>query len=142
MSEPTNPLLSQETINRLMTWFITGDTGLSSKCMAATIMSQSATLSIKSYEARAYPLDGSDLNRCVKLLKKVPELREHLWMMSQVSPHWDILVKHWDELEKILEVEIKYTKIRLPNEPKPKSDDIRGSTYRRMKELYASLDLG
>lgn len=133
MTIATQPLVSQETIDRLMAWLIQGDTGLSSKCLAATIMSNGKTANIKAYEASQHPLDGSDLNRCVKLLRQVPEMREHLSIMRPVSKYWEVLVDHWDELEELLDNELIANK-------KPGSSSLKGSTYKRMKELYAPID--
>lgn len=125
-------LVSQETINRLMTWLICGNTGVSSKCLAATIMSYGESANIKCYEARQHPLDSSDFNRCVKLLNQVPELREHLPIMRSVSEYWEVLVDNWEGLETLLHNEIKESKRTASNQ--------RGSTYARMKELYKPLE--
>ena len=75
------------------------DVGLSSKCMAFVI----------GFDVRprrkSYPLDPGDLSRCVKLLERVPEMRNYLYKMKAVSPIWRKLVEHWDELERLLNEE-------------------------------------
>lgn len=131
MTTDTPTLINKETIHRLMAWQICGDTGLSSQCLAATIMTQGETVKLKHYYARQHPLDGGDLNRCVQLLRHVPELREHLAIMRPVSEYWAVLVDHWDELEAILNKELQHGKA---------DKSLSGTTYRRMKELFAPID--
>lgn len=131
MTTDTPTLINQETINRLMTWQVVGDTGLSSQCLAATIMSQGETVKLQHYYARQHPLDSGDFNRCVQLLRHVPELRVHLPIMRPVSEYWAVLVDHWDELEAMLDKEIQHRKT---------DKSFAGTTYRRMEELYAPID--
>lgn len=130
-----NTNFSQETINRLMAWLICGNTGVSSKCLAATLMSNGETAKLKTRDAKQHPLDSSDFNRCVQLLNQVPELREHLSLMRPLSQYWEVLVDHWQELETLLNNELndkaKHGAI---------SSSIKGSTYARMKELYKPAD--
>jgi len=54
-----------------------------------------------------YPHDPGDLNRCLKLLAAVPELRPHIKAMKAVHPVWAGLVARWDELESTLAEESK-----------------------------------
>lgn len=131
MTTDTPTLLNQETMNRLMTWQLIGDTGLSSQCLAATIITQGETVKLEHFYARQHPLDGGDLNRCVKLMRHVPELRVHLPIMRHVSEYWAVLVDHWDELETLLDRELLHHKI---------DKAFAGTTYKRMKELYAPID--
>lgn len=81
-------------INRkVLEWALTEDTGLSSIAMAAHLMGMASDGS--------YPLDGSDLGRCLKLLEKAPELRERLYEMAGLNQYWAALVARWDELERV-----------------------------------------
>ena len=45
-----------------------------------------------------YPRDPSELGRCRKLLKAVPEFAENFRCMRTVSWMWATLVDHWAEL--------------------------------------------
>ena len=54
---------------------------------------------------KSYPFDPSDLSRCVKLLERVPKMRDYLYKMKDISPIWAKLVEHWDELERLLNEE-------------------------------------
>lgn len=75
------------------------DVGLSSKCMAFVIGFDVIP------RCKSYPLDPSDLSRCVKLLERVPKMRDYLYKMKEISPIWAKLVEHWDELERLLNEE-------------------------------------
>ena len=75
------------------------DVGLSSKCMAFVIGFDVIP------KRKSYPLDPSDLSRCVKLLERVPKMRDHIYNMKEISPIWAKLVEHWDELERLLNEE-------------------------------------
>ena len=71
----------------------TGDTGISSKAILATMVG-------KPPQSRfCYPHDGGDLGRCIALLDAVPEYRERLPEMKAIGPEWAALVDHWPELE-------------------------------------------
>jgi hypothetical protein len=118
----------EKTIDRVMQWLLVGETGLSSTCMVANIFSHESIKKIKAYETTVHPLDSGDFYRCYKLLEAIPEFREHLPIMRKVSPYWEVLVDHWDELESLLKEDLR--------------DKARGSRklYDRMKELYKPLD--
>jgi len=45
------------------------------------------------------PHDPDDLNRCIKLLNAVPELRARLKDMAKLGPVWKRLVEKWDLIE-------------------------------------------
>ncbi|HHF4539203.1 TPA: hypothetical protein ACPPHA_001465 [Haemophilus influenzae] len=64
------------------------DVGLSSKCMAFVIGFDVIP------RRKSYPFDPSDLSRCVKLLERVPKMRDYLYKMKEISPIWAKLVEH------------------------------------------------
>ena len=78
---------------RAATWAATGETGVSSKAMLATMMGKPPK------DRFCYPHDNSDLGRCIGLLDAVPEFRDRLSEMKAVGPEWAALVDHWAELE-------------------------------------------
>lgn len=82
-------VLQTKTIN----WLATGSTGLSSKAMAFYLAFGQKT------ERGSYPHDPDDLDRCLRLLEAVPELRQYLPRMSEVSPHWAALLENWEAIE-------------------------------------------
>lgn len=77
---------------KILKWFINGETGLSSKAMAA------AVIGIKSQ--KSYPHDPSDFNRCLLFLKAVPEARKHLDKVAKLSKVWKEIISHFSEIEK------------------------------------------
>lgn len=118
----------ETTIDRVTKWLLTGDTGRSSMCMLANIYSPETTKELSSFESVVHPLDSGDFRRCYLLLEAVPEFREHLPTMRNVSPYWEVLVDHWDELEALLKVDLA-----------EKKNGSR-SLYDKMKMLYKPLD--
>jgi hypothetical protein len=92
----------------VLKWLANGETGLSSETLAYW-----AGFGVKKAD-RSHPLDPSDFNRCLGLLRAVPELRADLHKMNRVSPQWKRLVAKWDEIEKtfIEEVGPDWTKNR------------------------------
>ena len=75
------------------------DVGLSSKCMAFVIGFDVIP------RRKSYPLDPSDLSRCIKLLERAPEMRNYLHKMKAISPIWAKLVEYWDEVERLFNEE-------------------------------------
>lgn len=58
------------------------------------------------------PSDPADLDRCLRLLDKVPEMRPHLHKMADLSSNWKKLIEKWDEIERshLDEVGLGWTK--------------------------------
>lgn len=82
-------------------WLVVGERGVSSN----TIMSVLSGLLIQTMYHN-HPHDPDDFKRCEKLLREVPELREQLPLMADVSLVWARLVERWDEIVTSLEKEI------------------------------------
>lgn len=80
--------------SKVLDWFVSGETGRSSETMAARLTGRTPP-----GHPFNHPSDGGDLGRCLKLLDAVPELRERLPDMADVSPYWAALVERWDDLE-------------------------------------------
>jgi len=75
----------------ILNWFATGETGSSSKAMA------SAAAGIESRD-RSFPLDPADLNRCIKLVARVPAIRQRFGAVAALSPEWAAIIANWDRL--------------------------------------------
>lgn len=78
----------------LAEWALSGQTGLSSKFMAAFLSG------MKFDSFRSHPSDSGDFKRCIGLLNAVPSLRNELPRMAEASPYWEALVSNWDRLER------------------------------------------
>lgn len=94
----------------VLDWLNTGEVGISSKCMAMWLAfgkRVSATFG-------NHPHDPDDMDRCLKLLDRVPDLRERLPKMAEVSYTWAALVERWAEIEAMQmgEIGLNWTKAR------------------------------
>lgn len=85
-------------------WLATGERGLSSQA----IVNQLTGIHItgRPFTGWEYPLDAGDFRRCERLLRAVPEARQHLGLMSAGSPMWAVLVPVWDELIALGEADV------------------------------------
>jgi hypothetical protein len=111
--------MSAELYRNVAIWAICGETGMSSKAMAA------AALGLRrSYYA--HPRDPSDLNRCIKLVKAVPAIREHFPKIAAISAQYTKLIENWDSLVALFHAECGENWSRSLSAP---------CTFNRMKEL-------
>lgn len=76
-------------------WLACGSRGISSNTMFTVLIGVDAL----GGSHGSHPLDPSDLDRCLRLLDSVPELRNRLPMMADVSPQWAALIDNWVEIE-------------------------------------------
>lgn len=83
-------------------WLANGESGMSSKAMALYL----GFGVIGDDAGRSHPLDPSDFNRCVKLLRKAPGLVKKLPDLAKLSPQWKRLAAAWSKLEASLESEV------------------------------------
>ena len=77
--------------DKILKWLFTGNVGGSSKAMVAAVLGYPTDGS--------YPLDPDDLNRCLKLLAAVPEIRNHQNKIAELSDTWRKLINKWPKLE-------------------------------------------
>jgi len=75
--------------------------GQSAQCMAFQLLSIPT-------ENTSHPSDPADFNRCLRLLNAVPELRERIPHMANVSAYWAAVAKHWDDIEATFLGEVGY----------------------------------
>lgn len=85
---------------KLLHWFLYGDIGLSSETMVNVAVG-------KEYE-NYYPCDPSDFNRCLKLVKEIPEIKNYFDKISKISPQWKTVIDNWDKLEETFLSEVGY----------------------------------
>ena len=100
---------------RALTWAIGRDTGASSMAILAVMTG------IKPASRYDYPVDGSDLGRCLRLLDLIPEWKPRMGEMRAVSPQWSALVDNWDGL----------AKMHAANSPR---------LYGRMREILRAIE--
>lgn len=96
------PILSAKTKDQLLHWFATGNTGVSSKCIAKAMLG----IEMPGFD-KWTPRDPSDFCRCLKLLRDVPEIGAYLTeVMTPISPEWAKILDHWDEIEECFMEEV------------------------------------
>ena len=105
--------------SKVLRWVMTSnDVGSSSKAMAAAATGHPAQ--------NDHPYDPSDLNRCIKLCKEVPEVKENFDLIAKLSPKWNALIERWDEIEKCFIDEVGYDWCKGRSAPK---------TYKLIKSI-------
>lgn len=105
--EPKAPTESVE--YRLVKWFLSGDTGVSSEKIASVMTGiKPGERKIFLRDARdSHPSDPSDLGRCLRLLDRVPEWKPVFGKkMAAVSKSWAALIKNWSKLETLYKEEV------------------------------------
>ena len=91
-------------------WWAMGmnaERGMSSKAMWHQIYNKSfhsiLVFALKPGEKTCHPADPDDFRRCYLLLETVPEWKDKLHLMKEVSPVWEKLVDNWDQLTLMLQ---------------------------------------
>lgn len=87
-----------ERMRRALMWLASGDSGMSSEAICYHM------LGMKS-DGR-FPLDPSDLGRCLRLLELFPEWKPRMGEMARYSAQWAALVERWDELAEMMADEV------------------------------------
>lgn len=89
-----------DTKDKLIKWFLRGETGVSSEAIAAQMTGNDTGLAWDDH-----PRDNGDFGRCYRLMKEIPEFRVRIAEMGERSEHWAALVNCWDELERLHEMD-------------------------------------
>jgi hypothetical protein len=108
-------------LKKLLSWFIKGHVGESSKHMAAvasgiykapentgkkrlviSIGSEGISSKPESVNEPNYPHDVYDFLRCVELVKACPEVRLHFGAIAKTSDRWKKIIDNWDALSSSL----------------------------------------
>lgn len=80
-------------------WYSYGERGMSSETIYKVLTTGKSV-------ATHHPCDPDDFRRCYMLLKMVPEWRNSLHRMKEVSSVWSALVDNWDTLTQMLEEQL------------------------------------
>jgi hypothetical protein len=99
------------------------DVGESSKCMAFTAVGNSSKYGWT-------PSDPSDFNRCLKLIKEIPEIKLSFDKISSLNKHWKSVIDNWDLLEKTFIDEVGFDWCSAKSAP---------ITYKLMHDLAAKV---
>jgi hypothetical protein len=93
----------QSAVDATQAWFHEGRVGVSSEAMANYLVYAAAGLPFESPESDAHPYDASDFRRCQDFLAAVPQAREQLPRMAEISKEWEAIVTAWVELEGLMQ---------------------------------------
>ena len=80
---------------KITDWLIEGGAGLSAQAMARHLIGKKTG----GWGDKAHPLDPDDFHRCLKFLDAVPEARERLPELAEISQTWAALVWRWSDVE-------------------------------------------
>lgn len=83
---------------RALLWLSGGDSGMSSEAICYHMLGMKSDGS--------FPLDPSDLGRCLRLLELFPEWKPRMGEMARYSAQWAALVERWDELAEMMADEV------------------------------------
>ena len=83
---------------RALLWLAGGDSGMSSEAICHHMLGMKSDGS--------FPLDPSDLGRCLRLLELFPEWKPRMGEMARYSAQWAALVERWDELAEMMADEV------------------------------------
>lgn len=102
---------SKDIKEKAMWWISNGEVGMSSKTIWNCLIGN------KNFPIN-HPYDPDDFSRCYKLLQIVPEWKNELYKLKELSTQWSNLVDNWDKLTKMYEQNVKdkwknYEKIKM-----------------------------
>lgn len=86
---------------KCLEWMLRGDTGISSQSMVAV----ACRIPYKTSFGMAAPHDPSDFGRCLRLVRQIPEIRNHFDRIGKRIPAFDGILKNWDELAALYDEE-------------------------------------
>jgi hypothetical protein len=86
-------------------WMKGTDTGISSMTLAESFLGLNTNVAYRGKDSIGYPHDPADLGRCLRLIKRVPEVRERVDQLAKENKHWAKLAPRWDELAALMEEE-------------------------------------
>lgn len=120
-------LNEKEITQKVVYWLATARTGMSSKCLAVTLLNGGPITTAD----KSHPHDPADFERCLTLIQAVPELRERLPIMKDVSKYWSSLIDQWSEVESTFKNETGFPSRIVNSAPQ---------TYELMQSIYKGLN--
>lgn len=87
--------------NGFINWLASGERGEPSNAIATKLSGTNCRFYNFGRNTFPHPTDPADFKRCMKLLDQVPEFRERLHEMKEVSEVWSRLVDSWGEFEQL-----------------------------------------
>jgi hypothetical protein len=88
--------------NKAMWWMTHGERGMSSEAIWNRLIYTTDGMVNLDGQKKHHPSDADDFRRCYLLLETVPEWKEKLHLLKDLSPVWSKLVDKWGELTEML----------------------------------------
>lgn len=117
----SEPVGQDDLAIRVARWMASSDSGISSECIAQTALGNCRLL-----RHTWPPADPSDLGRCLRLLKLIPELRALAFPRLARDRQWVAVIREWDKLAAMMAEEVGIDWKKGASAP---------ATYKFMKEL-------
>lgn len=86
----------------VLQWLADGDTGVSSESLAFEYLGTVRG----GYSGIDAPHDPADLGRCLRLIKRVPEVRACVDSLAKKHSRWNKAAPAWDDIAKCMEDEV------------------------------------
>ncbi len=96
---------------KCLNWFANGEVGESSSAMAFCACGVET-------KKISQPYDPADLNRCLKLVKAIPEIKSHFDRIAFLSSEWAAIIGAWDVLENSFVEEVGWDYKKANRAPK------------------------
>ena len=104
------PDMNLPIINRIHWWLDNGERGISSETIFQTlsgrVIRKKNSQALKHQDKGCHPHDPDDFKRCYMLLKAIPEWKDDLYKLKDLSKEWNNLVDNWDVLTDMLEEQL------------------------------------
>jgi len=101
----SEPDMTLPIIHRLHWWLDNGERGISSETIFQTLSGR-----VIRKDKGCHPHDPDDFKRCYMLLKAIPEWKNDLHKLKDLSMEWNNLVENWDVLTEMLEEQLSSKK--------------------------------
>jgi len=95
---------SDDSRQKVLEWLFNGDTGISSKSLAAEFLGVD-----NKRKGRFYcypPSDPSDLGRCLRLIEVAPAVRACVDTLAEKSDSWAKIAPVWDKITESMKKEV------------------------------------
>lgn len=115
-----------------MDWLASGDTGVSSETMFSAITG----VPVRSH---GIPYDIDDIGRCVRMLRRLPDLRPQLSKVIAKHKGWMPFIDCWKEIEELYDECVEYEKLSIEEKKKKKRQKYYLNPLKRSQELMNQL---
>lgn len=95
-------LVDADTAGQIGAWLIHGQTGISSRFIAAVMLGADPVVD-RPYWGHTHPIDPADFGRCYKLIEAAPGIQGHLDVLREADATWNAMVDEWQTMTDLYE---------------------------------------